>query len=154
MIGHGLLTPWPVLCPSCLQVPEEPPAPQGPLVPIVPVNVPRREVSGPAYNSILWGKAGERWTQGGRLTDHSYSGYMANERAIPNYPVHFNVKSFGAVGDGVADDTAAFKKAVAAAAAKSLSTIYTASGCARAALLAALPGLCFAGMTRLAATHR
>ena len=35
--------------------------------------------------------------------------------AIPNYPVSVNVKDFGAVGDGEADDTQSFKDATSAA---------------------------------------
>lgn len=37
--------------------------------------------------------------------DWSYAGYMAGEAPIPKLPLVGTVKDFGAVGDGVADDT-------------------------------------------------
>ena len=64
-------------------------------------------------NSKLWGASGELWDPKGRLPDFSYAGYHAGEKPIPNIPVKANVKNFGAKGDGVADDTQAFKNAIA-----------------------------------------
>jgi len=64
--------------------------------------------------SELWGEAGERWSPSGRLPDFSFAGYGQGERAIPEPPVSLDVTDFGAVGDGVADDTQAFLDALAA----------------------------------------
>ncbi|KAL4433787.1 hypothetical protein ABPG75_000228 [Micractinium tetrahymenae] len=67
---------------------------------------------GDGQRSLLWGENGELWRATGRIPDWSYAGYMANERPIPEYPVRVNVKDFGAVGDGVADDTNAIINAI------------------------------------------
>jgi hypothetical protein len=45
--------------------------------------------------------------------DFSHAGYHAGDAPIPDVPVVANVRDFGAVGDGVTDDTAAFNRAVA-----------------------------------------
>ena len=45
----------------------------------------------------------------------SYAGYQCGEKALPEPKVVANVKDFGAKADDQADDTEAFKKAVAAA---------------------------------------
>jgi len=63
--------------------------------------------------SKLWGEAGELWTPQSRLPDFSHAGYKGGE-PVPDVPVAANVKEFGAVGDGVADDTGAIRKAIAA----------------------------------------
>lgn len=68
----------------------------------------------PQEYSQLWGKAGENWSTQSRLPDFSFAGYHAGEKEIPTPPVRTNVRAFGAKGDGVADDTAAFKAAIAA----------------------------------------
>lgn len=65
--------------------------------------------------SGLWGENGEKWQAGGRLPDFSFAGYQRGEKPIPDVPVVANVKDFGAVGDGVGDDTEAFRRAVAEA---------------------------------------
>ena len=65
-----------------------------------------------AGNSQLWGASGELWDPLGRLPDFSYAGYGQGESTIPNVPVEHNVTKFGAVGDGIADDTAAFQAAI------------------------------------------
>ncbi|KAL4458884.1 hypothetical protein ABPG75_013749 [Micractinium tetrahymenae] len=65
--------------------------------------------------SWLWGREGELWSPTGRMPDYSYTGYMANEASIPDYPTMFNVLNYGAKGDGVADDTKAIVAAIAAA---------------------------------------
>lgn len=66
-----------------------------------------------AAESQLWGGGGERWTTQGRLPDFSYAGYHCGEQPIPQVPPGVSVKTFGAKGDGITDDTAAFLKAVA-----------------------------------------
>jgi hypothetical protein len=68
--------------------------------------------AGPRY-SKLWGREGERWKADSRLTDFSYAGYHRGEKAIPVRKAEADVKAFGAVGDGKADDTDAFKRAIA-----------------------------------------
>jgi rhamnogalacturonyl hydrolase YesR len=64
--------------------------------------------------SDLWGANGERWSSQSRLPDFSYAGYHRGEKSIPNAVQVASVKDFGAVGDGIADDTKAFKDAIAA----------------------------------------
>lgn len=64
--------------------------------------------------SAMWGERGEKWTADGGLPDFSRAGYHEGEAAIPDVPQTANVKDFGAVGDGVADDTKAFNAAIAA----------------------------------------
>jgi hypothetical protein len=75
-------------------------------------------VGGPALaqaaSSKLWGEHGELWDPEGRLPDFSYAGYHRGEAPLPDVPVATNVKDFGAVGDGAADDTAAINAAIAA----------------------------------------
>jgi hypothetical protein len=66
-----------------------------------------------AETSDLWRNNGEKWSASGRLPDFSYAGYHCGEALLPNLPPGVSVKSFGAAGDGVTDDTAAFKKAIA-----------------------------------------
>ena len=65
-----------------------------------------------AETSALWGTHGERWTPQSRLPDFSYAGYHSGEAPLPDAPPGVSVKTFGAKGDGVADDTAAFLKAI------------------------------------------
>ncbi|WP_437922948.1 glycosyl hydrolase family 28-related protein [Sorangium sp. So ce291] len=73
--------------------------------------------SAPAFGEMskLWGAAGEAWTPTSRLPDYSHAGYHAGEAPLPEVPVVANVTDFGAVGDGVTDDTDAFAAAIAAA---------------------------------------
>ena len=70
-------------------------------------------IQGQSY-SELWGKNGEKWTPASRLPDFSFAGYHSGEKALPKTSVTTNVKDHGAKGDGKTDDTAAFKKAIAA----------------------------------------
>ena len=73
--------------------------------------------SGPAVaaTSDLWGETGEAWSNSSRLPDFSFAGYRNGGVALPSPAVVKNVKlDFGAVGDGVANDTQAFINAIAA----------------------------------------
>lgn len=65
--------------------------------------------------SALWGEKGEAWRPDGRLPDFSYAGYGMSEVPLPVPPVVADVREFGAVGDGIADDTDAFEGALEAA---------------------------------------
>jgi hypothetical protein len=68
----------------------------------------------PAQTSALWGRDGEAWSPQSRLPDFSYAGYHRGEKPLPTRRSSVDVKSFGAVGDGLANDTAAFQQAIAA----------------------------------------
>jgi hypothetical protein len=63
--------------------------------------------------SDLWGAKGEKWDPAGRLPDVSFAGYACGEQTIPTPPVTVDVRSFGAKGDGITDDSAAFLEAIA-----------------------------------------
>jgi hypothetical protein len=65
-----------------------------------------------AETSLLFGANGELWDRGGRLTDFSFAGYHSGEAPLPRPAVSANVKDFGAQGDGVSDDTGAFREAI------------------------------------------
>jgi hypothetical protein len=67
-----------------------------------------------ATYSSLWGKSGELWTPQSRLPNFAFAGYRTGSVAIPTPAVTANVKTFGAVGDGVTDDSDAFISAIAA----------------------------------------
>jgi len=69
------------------------------------------EAAGPKY-SLLWGRKGERWKPDSRLPDFSYAGYRRGEKPLPTRKPGASVKDFGAVGDGKANDTEAFKRAI------------------------------------------
>lgn len=71
-------------------------------------------VPAPAVHSELWGRGGELWTPQSRLPDFSFAGYRFGNEPIPRLPVRANVKDFGARGDGEADDTQAFVRAITA----------------------------------------
>jgi len=71
-------------------------------------------VAATAATSELWGVYGELWTPQSRLPDFSHAGYHCGEVPLPDVPPGVSVKTFGAKGDGVTDDTDAFLKAIAA----------------------------------------
>ncbi len=68
--------------------------------------------SASAETSKLWGMNGELWDPRGRLPDFSWAGYHAGEKPIPDVPTKAVITDYGAVGDGVIDDTAAIQAAI------------------------------------------
>lgn len=65
--------------------------------------------------SKIWGKEGASWNaEDGTLIDFSFAGYHQGKNDFPDWETGANVKDFGAVGDGIADDTESFRKAMSA----------------------------------------
>ena len=67
-----------------------------------------------AETSKLWGEKGELWERDGLLRDFTEVGYRQGGIPIPDWPVGVSVTDFGAMGDGLHDDTQAFRDAIAA----------------------------------------
>jgi hypothetical protein len=66
-----------------------------------------------AAPSRHFGCAGELWNPAGRLpADWSFAGYKNGDEPIPTVPVVASVKDYGAKGDNITDDTAAFLAAI------------------------------------------
>ncbi|RME21985.1 MAG: hypothetical protein D6800_11520, partial [Candidatus Zixiibacteriota bacterium] len=65
------------------------------------------------FYSELWGAAGENWSPTSRLPDFSFAGYHRGEAQLPFVGTQLNVLDFGAVGDGLHDDSQAFLDAIA-----------------------------------------
>ncbi|MCA9125746.1 MAG: right-handed parallel beta-helix repeat-containing protein [Planctomycetales bacterium] len=75
------------------------------------------EIALPAAISQLWGLSGELWNSKSRLPDFSYAGYRRGEVALPTDDAltkrpSQSVRQYGAVGDGITDDTHAFEAAL------------------------------------------
>jgi hypothetical protein len=66
-------------------------------------------------HSRLWGAGGEAWRPDGRLPEFGFAGYRCGGQPLPEPPVVADVRDFGAIGDGIADDTGAFNAAIARA---------------------------------------
>lgn len=104
------------------------------------------------YNSVaqspqyskLWGKDGESWNKE-RIPDFTTAGYKSGKLPIPDFPVKVNVKKFGAKGDGITDNTMAFRKAIAGC--PTNGTIYIPEGIylLTDTLIIAKGGICFRG---------
>ncbi|MCB0394124.1 MAG: hypothetical protein KDD25_06175, partial [Bdellovibrionales bacterium] len=62
-------------------------------------------------NSLIWGEHGEKWNKS-RLPDFTNAGAFAGKMEIPVYNKTIELKDFGAVGDGIADDSLAFIHAI------------------------------------------
>jgi len=93
------------------------PAPAPPTSPPNVTEIP----SGSAFNvsadagpSLLWGFQGELWHPSGQLNDVSFAGYGMGDAEPPRPRVRTDVRDFGAVGDGVADDSEALEAAAKA----------------------------------------
>ncbi len=61
--------------------------------------------------SKLWGAKGETWDRI-RIPDFSRAGYRQGNSGLPRYSAKINIKTLGAVGDGIADDTSIISAAL------------------------------------------
>lgn len=70
--------------------------------------------SAPEYTQVF-GQNGDQWNPADEtLLDFSYAGYHQGLNDMPDWEIGTNVRDFGAVGDGLADDTQAFLDAMEA----------------------------------------
>ncbi len=83
------------------------------LILLITALVASASLSSAAEFSQLWGRGGEDWSPTSRLPDFSHAGYQRGAAPLPRVANGVSVKKFGAVGDGVTDDTKAFQKALA-----------------------------------------
>ena len=60
-----------------------------------------------------WGKEGELWDKK-RVPDFTEAGYKSGRVPVPYFKAGVSVTSFGAKGDGITDNTAAFRMAILA----------------------------------------
>ncbi len=81
-----------------------------------------------AAESALWGHEGDAFDPTGRLMDWSWAGYHHGDDPLPERAPTHDVTDFGAVGDGVTDDTAAFVAALAAADAEGGGVVHAPAG--------------------------
>ena len=69
----------------------------------------------PKKYTKIWGQDGELWDpDDDTLLDFSYAGHHEGKNDFPQWKIGVDVLDFGALGDGEADDTEAFRKAVEA----------------------------------------
>jgi len=74
-----------------------------------------RTGTSPEKYTQIWGQDGELWNpDDDTLLDFSYAGYHEGRNDFPEWKIGVDVRDLGAVGDGEADDTEAFQKAVEA----------------------------------------
>lgn len=65
----------------------------------------------PVYSSA-WGRNGEKWDTA-KIPDFTHAGYREG-KPLPAYTASVDITKFGGKGDGKADNTTAFRKAIAA----------------------------------------
>jgi len=82
---------------------------------VLPAALPAGIPAAVPSHSTLWGVEGRAFVPSGPLPDFSWAGYHGGDRELPSPAPSSNIRDFGARGDGVSDDTAAFKRALAEA---------------------------------------
>ncbi|EFN58938.1 hypothetical protein CHLNCDRAFT_140922, partial [Chlorella variabilis] len=89
--------------------PRRPPARPRPTPRVQPIQLPK-PVTLPGGNTRPW--SGGRLLPADRALDWTHAGYREGRLAIPTPPIRYNVRAFGAKGDGASDDTEAIQAAV------------------------------------------
>ncbi|MCC5839870.1 MAG: hypothetical protein JJT96_07090 [Opitutales bacterium] len=79
-------------------------------------------------SAALWAEYAADPDHHSHIPNASYAGYRRGEVAIPDVPVVVNVMDFGAVADGSADNTNAFREAIDAAWAAGGGAVYIPAG--------------------------